>query len=71
MILKEINQASLAEINSIYADLNKHLQNMHVMPAGGLDGRLRSAAARGAKGRGRGGRTPTRQTKRRSTPKST
>ncbi len=33
-ILKELNQASLAEINGIYADLNKHLQNMHVMPAG-------------------------------------
>ena len=33
-ILKELNQASLAEINSIYADLNKHLQNLHVMPAG-------------------------------------
>jgi hypothetical protein len=34
-ILKELNQASLAEINSIYADLNKHLQNLHVMPTGG------------------------------------
>jgi hypothetical protein len=33
-ILKELNQASLAEINSIYADLNKHLQNLHVMPTG-------------------------------------
>ena len=33
-ILKELNQTSLAEINGIYADLNKHLQNMHVMPAG-------------------------------------
>ncbi|HVN34823.1 MAG TPA: DUF1631 family protein [Casimicrobiaceae bacterium] len=33
-ILKEINQASLAEVNSIYADLNKHLQNLHVMPKG-------------------------------------
>jgi len=34
MILKELNRASLAEINGIYADLNKHLQNLHVMPAG-------------------------------------
>ena len=34
-ILKEINRASLAEINGIYADLNKHLQNLHVMPADG------------------------------------
>ena len=33
-ILKEMNRASLAEINGIYADLNKHLQNLHVMPAG-------------------------------------
>jgi hypothetical protein len=33
-ILKELNQASLAEINSIYSDLNKHLQNLHVMPTG-------------------------------------
>ena len=31
-ILKELNQASLAEFNGIYTDLNKHLQNMHVMP---------------------------------------
>ncbi len=33
-ILKELNQASLSEINSIYSDLNKHLQNLHVMPKG-------------------------------------
>jgi hypothetical protein len=33
-ILKELNQASLSEINGIYSDLNKHLQNMHVMPTG-------------------------------------
>jgi len=33
-ILKELNQASLADINGIYADLNKHLQNLHVLPAG-------------------------------------
>ena len=31
-ILKELNQASLGDINSIYADLNKHLANMHVVP---------------------------------------
>jgi hypothetical protein len=33
-ILKELNRASLSEINGIYSDLNKHLQNLHVMPAG-------------------------------------
>ena len=31
-ILKELNQASLGDINAIYADLNKHLANMHVVP---------------------------------------
>ena len=31
-ILKELNQASLGDINSIYADLNKHLANMNVVP---------------------------------------
>ena len=31
-ILKELNQASLGDINSIYEDLNKHLANMHVVP---------------------------------------
>jgi len=39
-ILKELNRASLSEINGIYADLNKHLQKLHVMPEGG--GRPRS-----------------------------
>jgi len=33
-ILKELNQASLSDINAIYADLNKHLQNLRVLPAG-------------------------------------
>jgi hypothetical protein len=33
-ILRELNRASLTDINGIYADLNKHLQNLHVMPAG-------------------------------------
>ena len=53
-ILKELNRASLSEINSIYVDLNKHLQNLHIMPAGvnrpmpirrsGGRGRARAAA---------------------------
>jgi hypothetical protein len=33
-ILKEVNQGSLTEINSIYADLNRHLLNLRVMPTG-------------------------------------
>jgi len=31
-ILKELNQSSLGELNEIYADLNKHLTNLHVVP---------------------------------------
>ena len=31
-ILKELNQASLGDINAIYADLNRHLQNQSAMP---------------------------------------
>ena len=31
-ILKELNQSSLGDINAIYADLNRHLQNLRVMP---------------------------------------
>jgi hypothetical protein len=34
-ILRELNQASLADINGIYADVNKHLAKLHVMPEGG------------------------------------
>src|SRR5271170_4438746 len=38
-ILKELNQSSLGDINAIYADLNRHLENLHVVP------RLRSSLA--------------------------
>ena len=31
-ILKELNQSSLGDINAIYADLNRHLQNLNVVP---------------------------------------
>ena len=57
-ILKELNRASLTEINAIYADLNKHLQNLHVMPAGArrpspirrreMSGRAKDTAAEAA-----------------------
>src|SRR4029453_16143833 len=33
-ILKELNQASLNDINGIYSDLNKHLQGLRVIPTG-------------------------------------
>ena len=32
-ILKELNQSSLGDINAIYADLNRHLESLHVMPS--------------------------------------
>jgi hypothetical protein len=32
-ILKEINQGSLGEINTIYSEVNKHLTSLHVVPA--------------------------------------
>jgi hypothetical protein len=31
-ILKELNQTSLGDINDIYADLNRHLENLKVVP---------------------------------------
>ncbi len=33
-VLKELNQTSLADINAIYADLNKHLAGLRVIPTG-------------------------------------
>jgi hypothetical protein len=53
-ILKELNQAPLGDINAIYADLNRHLTNLRVMPSaagqrilnrGGPADRTRAAAA--------------------------
>ena len=34
-ILKELNQSSLGDLNAIYADVNRHLVNLHVVPAAG------------------------------------
>jgi hypothetical protein len=31
-ILRELNQSSLGDINAIYADLNRHLENLNVVP---------------------------------------
>ena len=63
-ILKELNQSSLGDINAIYADLNRHLENLHVVPdlrpsihrvgsphggrASGGDGKDRTAAIKAA-----------------------
>jgi hypothetical protein len=35
-ILKELNQAPLGEIASIYADVNRHLANLRIIPAGSV-----------------------------------
>jgi hypothetical protein len=43
-ILRELNQSSLGDINAIYADLNKHLENLNVVP------RLRSMPHRAGSG---------------------
>ncbi len=34
LILKELNQAPLGEISAIYADVNRHLANLRIIPAG-------------------------------------
>jgi len=33
-VLRELNQAPLADINAIYADLNQHLARLNIVPAG-------------------------------------
>jgi hypothetical protein len=55
-ILKELNQSSLGDLNEIYADLNKHLSNLHVIPPmrgmtirrGGAGGERTAAAGKEA-----------------------
>src|SRR5205085_10444366 len=49
-ILKELNQAPLSDINGIYADLNRHLTNLHVMPTGGRGIMQRAAPERARPG---------------------
>ncbi len=44
-ILKELNQSSLGDINAIYADLNRHLESLHVMPQAGATYVRRSGGA--------------------------
>ncbi|HEY8243926.1 MAG TPA: DUF1631 family protein, partial [Casimicrobiaceae bacterium] len=44
-ILKELNQASLGDIASIYGDLNKHLANLRVVPAANRSAIINRAAA--------------------------
>ena len=43
-ILKELNQAPLGEVGAIYADVNRHLANLRIIPAGSV----RSSRARAA-----------------------
>ena len=45
-ILKELNQAPLGEVAAIYADVNRHLANLRIIPAGSVRvANPRSAAA--------------------------
>lgn len=44
-ILKELNQASLGEIATIYADINKHLNNLRIVPSGPRASTVRRAAS--------------------------
>ena len=52
-ILKELNQAPLADITAMYSDLNKRLQSLHVIPAGAQSIVNRGGAADRARGPGR------------------
>src|ERR1700682_5154345 len=69
-ILKELNQTSLGDINAIYADLNRHLEGLNIVPkshhaqfvrqalpggGGGGDGKGMAAAGASA---GQGGSAP-------------
>ena len=48
-IMKDLNQAQLGDITAIYADLNKHLKRLNMLPGAGPRRVInRAAAARGA-----------------------
>jgi hypothetical protein len=52
-ILRELNHSSLGDLNAIYADLNRHLDNLHVVPSSfnpTASARAASAATRAATG---------------------
>ncbi len=52
-ILKELNQTSLSDINEIYADLNRHLEGLNVVPQQRTPVVSRGGSAeRGADGKG-------------------
>ncbi len=51
-ILKELNQASLGEIAAIYADVNKHLQNLRIVPSGSRASSARRTGSGSRAGRG-------------------
>ena len=44
-VLKELNQASLSEINAIYADLNKHLAGLKIVPGAARPVNMSGASA--------------------------
>ncbi len=53
-ILRELNQTSFGDLNGIYADLNRHLVNLHVVPPAARPAALGRAGS--ASGRGRAGK---------------
>jgi hypothetical protein len=58
-ILRELNQSSLGDLNGIYADLNRHLDNLHVVPSSfnpTASARAASAAIRPTSGLARPGK---------------
>ena len=54
-ILKELNQSSLGDINAIYADLNRHLESLHVVPRTHASVPHRAAGRPGERRPGAGG----------------
>jgi hypothetical protein len=55
-ILKELNQSSLGDINAIYADLNRHLENLRVVPQLRSSPMHRGAGAHGERPHGADGK---------------
>lgn len=50
-ILKELNQASLSDLAAIYADLNRHLVNLRIIPASAPRGRIVNRGSTGERAR--------------------
>ena len=58
-IMKDLNQAQLGEIATVYADLNKHLTQLNVMPAAGRAGIINRSGAGDRAAAKQGGKAPS------------